>query len=128
MAQTVINNSDLHFEHETWVSELKFWMDEITSFENRLGELITRYTLRDMLQQLEHFQNEFILHRKRIGEMLEDIEQHEARIAGQSYAQQEVLDVPMAKKHKVFRTSMDTQREIYKELKKDFFRFLSEYF
>ena len=128
MKQTVVNNSDLHFEHETWVSELKFWMDEISSFENRLAELVTRYTRKDMLQQLEHYQNEFILQRKRVSEMLEDIEQHEARIAGQSYAQHEVLDVPMVKKHRIFRTSMDTHREIYQELKKDFFRFLSEYF
>ena len=84
METTVIYNSDLHFEHERWKSELLFSKDEMRSFKNRLEELVTRWTDRDVLMQLEHFQNEFILHEGRINEFLEGIEAHEHQIAGKS--------------------------------------------
>ena len=58
----VVYNSDLHFEHKQWNSELAFWEDELKTFKNRLSELVTRWTDNEELAQLEHYQNEFILH------------------------------------------------------------------
>lgn len=128
MLKTVVNNSDLHFEHRTWVSELKFWEDELETFENRLEELVDRYTDKDVLKKLEHYQNEFNLHRKRIDEMLEEIEKHEERLAGESLMGEDTaMDIPMFHTHMAFREKMETQREIYHSLKKEFFRFLTEY-
>ena len=43
METKVIYNSDLHFEHERWRSELRFWKDELRSFRNRLEELVLRW-------------------------------------------------------------------------------------
>ena len=128
MITTVINNSDLHFEHRSWESELLFWEDELNTFDHRLEELVERYTGMELLKKLEHFQNEFNLHRKRINEMREDIEKHEERLAGQSLSGEgNALDVPMVKSHMAFREKIETQREMYAGLKKAFFRFLTEY-
>lgn len=128
MLKTVINNADLHLEHRSWYSELKFWEDELGTFEHRLEELVFNYTDKDFLKRLEHFQNEFLLHRKRIGEMQESIKRHEIRLAGQSLAGEDnSLDVPMVRNHMAFRDKMEVQRDIYNTLKKEFFRFLTEY-
>lgn len=127
MEQEVIYNSNMHFEHEKWKSELFFWVDELKSFKNRLSELVVRYTAKDVLAQLEHYQNEFILHGGIIEDLLEDIEVHEIRIAGQSMVGQDVLDTALVKKHLEFRNKMETQRRIYDNLKKDFFGFLTKY-
>jgi len=127
MEKEVIYNSDLHFEHEQWRSELAFWEDELKSFNNRLKELTTRWTNKEVLAQLEHFQNEFILHGGVIEDLQEAIEEHETRIAGQSKMGEDALDTTMVKKHLEFRNKMETQRQIYADLKKEFFRFLTRY-
>lgn len=125
--QEVIYNSNLHFEHTLWKSELAFWDDEMKTFKNRLDELVTRWTDKEVLAQLEHYQNEFILHGGVIEDLQETIDEHEISIAGHTKSGHESMDVPMVNKHLELRGKMETQREIYAELKKDFFRFLSKY-
>ncbi|MCK0159140.1 hypothetical protein [Allomuricauda sp. F6463D] len=127
MKTAIINNSDLHFEHKQWKSELDFWKDEIKSFKNRLSELASRWTDKDVLAQLEHYQNEFILHSGIIEDLQVAIEKHEMNISGHSDENHESLDVAMVKNHLKFREKMETQRQIYADLKKEFFQFLSKY-
>lgn len=127
MEKEIIFNEDLHFEHRQWQSELAFWEDELKSFSNRLSELVTRWTKKEVLAQLEHYQNEFVLHDGIIDKLQEEIEVHETRIAGQSKTGQDALDTTMTKKHLEFRDRMETQRQIYADLKKEFFRFLTKY-
>lgn len=127
MGTQVIYNANMHFEHQQWKGELDFWRDELKSFNNRLSELVTRWTDKDVLAQLEHFQNEFILHGGVIENLLETIEEHEMRIAQQSKTRTDVLDTLLTKKHIEFRDRIETQRDIYSELKKKFFRFLEKY-
>jgi hypothetical protein len=127
MEKEVIYNTDLHFEHQQWWSELAFWEDELKSFNNRLSELVTRWSDKEVLAQLEHYQNEFILHNGIIDKLKETIEVHETRIAGQSQQGQDALDTELVKKHLEFRNKMETQRQIYADLKKEFFRFLTKY-
>ena len=127
MKKEVIFDSNLHFEHKRWKSELDFWEDELKSFNNRLSELVTRWTKKEVLKQLEHYQNEFILHGGVIDDMQEDIEKHEASIVGHSQMGKEILDIALVKKHLEFREHMETQRQIYADLKKEFFRFLIKY-
>lgn len=123
----VLYNEDLHFEHRQWQSELAFWEDELKSFNNRLSELVTHWTKKEVLAQLEHYQNEFVLHDGIIDKLQEEIEVHETRIAGQSKTGHDALDTAMTKKHLEFRDRMETQRQIYADLKKEFFRFLTKY-
>lgn len=127
MAEKVIFNSDLHFEHKQWCSELAFWEDELKLFNHRLDELVHRWTKKEVLKQLEHFQNEFVLHKDMIEKFCEEIEAHEARIAAQESTDSTVLDTNLVKSHIKFREKMERQRQIYAELKKDFFHFLTQY-
>ena len=127
MELEVLNNANMHFEHKIWKGELNFWQDELKSFNNRLSELVSRWTKKEVLTQLEHYQNEFVLHGSVIEELLEIIEEHEIRIAGQTKTGTDALDTQMAKKHLKFKNRMETQRHIYSELKNEFFDFLEKY-
>lgn len=117
----------MHFEHEHWRSELFFWEDELKTFKNRLSELVERYSSKEVLDQLEHYENQFVLHGAVIDDLLEEIEVHETQIASQTKYGKDALDTVFVKKHLDFRKRIETQRQIYADLKKDFFRFLSEY-
>lgn len=127
METQVLFNSDLHFEHVQWNRELSFWEDELKSFNKRLEELVTRWTDKKVLIKLEHYQNEFIVHDKRIDELQEAIEVHEIRMAALSKTDTNILDTQLVKKHIEFRNKMEIQRQIYAVLKKEFFSFLSKH-
>ena len=127
METKVIYNSDLHFEHKQWRSELAFWEDELKSFKNRLEELVNRWTDKEVLAQLEHYQNAFIRHGEVIDTLQHDINVHETDMSNHDIKDEDVLNTALVKKHVEFRNRMEIQRHIYADLKKEFFRFLSKY-
>jgi len=127
METKVIFNSDLHFEHSQWQNEILFWKDEIETFQNRLDELKDRWTDKKVLTQLDEFGTSFIAHKKHFEEYLEEINAHELNIAKHYEIHQNVIDIPDLKRHDEFREIMATERSIYGELKKEFFKFISKY-
>lgn len=127
METAIIFNSDLHFEHNQWRRELFFLEDELRSFQNRLEELVKRWTKKEMLVQLEHYQNQFILQEEVINDLQEAIQLHEISIAAANKKGKDLLDTVLVKKHIEFRNKMEVQRHIYKDLKKEFFKFLTRY-
>ena len=127
METQTVNNIDLHFEHTIWNKELLIWKDEIKFFQNRLEELVVRWTDKTMLVELEQFQNRFIIHKEKIGELMNQITSHEHNLFLQVNAEGESIDRIQYKSHLAFRKNMKTNRNIYNDLKINFFLFLSKY-
>ena len=126
METEVIYNSDLHFEHVHWSKELAFWKDELKSFNNRLSELVLRWTDNNILLQLEQFQNQFIRHRQVIDSLKDGIHTHEINMSKHFKKGEDVMDQVFVHKHMEYREHMEVQRHLYTNLKKDFFKFLSK--
>jgi hypothetical protein len=127
METKTIYNSDLHFEHQQWNKELAFWKDELKSFQNRLDELVIRWTDHEVLAKLDQFQNHFNIHKNKIDEFKENIHAHELNISKHFEANKNAIDRVHFKQHSKFREQIETQRDIYNDLKKRFFKFLSKY-
>lgn len=127
MEKETIFNSDLHFEHKQWRREILFWEDEMRSFRNRLSELALRWTDKEVLAQLEQYQNKFIIQENEIDKLEDFINLHELKISEQAKKGIDALDLTLVKKHLEIRDKIDSQRNLYSELKKNFFRFLSKY-
>ncbi|ETN94925.1 hypothetical protein [Zhouia amylolytica] len=125
--KTIIKNSDLHFEHSLWEKELLFWQDEIKSFKNRLSEIQKRWTDDTVLSALDQYENQFIIQLEKIDQLKDDIRTHEHGISNQLKANQEAIDMVGLKYHMEMRDRMETQRQIYHDLKKRFFEYLSKY-
>lgn len=127
MEKEVIFIENLHFEHRQWIEELSFWQDELKSFNKRLDELVNRWSNKNVLAQLEHFQNQFILHGEFIDNMEDVISGHETNMADHDEKGQAVINRELAKNHMKIRERMEEQRKIYADLKKEFYKFLSKY-
>jgi hypothetical protein len=127
MKTQVLYNEDLHLEHKQWNMELNFWIDELKTFENRLNELVTKWTDMEVLATLDHYQNQFYIHKAKIVELKERIEGHELSMARHYEAEEDVLDRVEISGHLQLREQMETEREMYHELKKDFYKFLTQY-
>lgn len=114
----------MEFEHQQWRGEITFWQNELISFNHRLSELITRWATRQELNQIGHYQKEFILHGQTLEDLLEIIYQQENGISANNKASLSSVGVKLSQKHNELRKQMETQRETFGELKKEFFRFL----
>ena len=127
MKEELIFNTDLHFEHETWMRELDFWRDELESFQNRLNELVMRYTDKDMYANIEKFQNQLNIHESVMNSIRNQIQMHESNIADHYKKNEDSINRDMVKKHVEIRNRMENQRDIICEMKKNLFSFLTKY-
>ncbi|MBT8393775.1 MAG: hypothetical protein HKO81_04820 [Flavobacteriaceae bacterium] len=127
MTTQVIFNSDLHFEHMQWKKELLFWKDEIKSFQNRLDEIIQKWSDDKVLAELGQFQNNFTSQNKKIRKYLNAIDSHEHNMAAHLNADEDCIDRVHMKHHEDFRDKMSNQRIIYNELKHKYYLFLTKY-
>ena len=128
MEKEILYNENIHFEHESWKRELNFWKNELNFFINHLSELVTRWISNNIHAKLEHYQNEIVLNVSAIEDLEETIKQYEVSIAKQIVIGGDYeIDSQLVKKHLELRNSIEKQRHIYEELKKDFFIFLEKY-
>ena len=119
-----ITLGDLHFEHTLWKNELNFYKDELSFLDARLSELSTKYSQQDILKQIEHFQNQFILQRDNIHNLEHKIEAHEKNLALFAHNNPTQIENHSFAGHRPFREQMEKQRAIYHDLKKEFFAFM----
>ena len=127
MKKELIFNTNLHFEHENWNRELNFWEDELASFQNRLEELAVRWTDKSVLAQIEKFQNQFLLEKEAINLIQDQIEMHETNMADHYEKNEDVLNKDLVEKHLKLRERMESERDLFHDMKKNLFRFLTKY-
>ena len=122
--QNSIHLSDLHFEHKQWNSELMFWKDEIPTFEHRLEEIVSRYTSKDVLSKLEHFQNQFMVQETNMNQIKHAINQHVKHMENDVAEHAQHLTKETIAEHDEARDKFMTQEKIFNELRHEFNRFL----
>lgn len=126
MESELIYNEDLHFEHQQWSRELDFWQDELKTFKNRLEELYSKWREKELLAKLDHYENRFKIHADKIQEFKQRIYAHELNIAQHTKVGDVSIDRVSYTYHLDFRQQIEVQREMYHELKKEFFQFLTQ--
>jgi len=115
---------ELHFEHNLWMSNMKFYRDEITVFENRLEELVQANTKIEVTSQIEHFQNQFIRQREVADELIGKCKDHDKFLAHQAMEHPIAIDHVLFADHTKLRDQVETYDKIYRELKWEFMAFL----
>ena len=126
MSSEHIYLKDLHEDHMKWLSEVKLYDEEINSFENRLEEVVTKNTNRDLLANLEHFQNALIRHKEVSDIIKHDIKKHELDLARYAEQNQTVIDRKYFEDHPELRDRVQTERKLFGELKDELKEFLAK--
>ena len=122
-----IFNEDIHFEHQQWQRELDFWEDEIKIFKNRLADIIHRSDEKGFLSTLDHFENRFRIHHTKIEGFKQRIHAHELNMSKHYEVGENSMDRVLYDYHKDFREQIQTEREMYNELKKEFYEFMTQF-
>ena len=118
---------ELHADHRLWTSNMKFYRDELTIFENRLGELVTRNAKVEVTSQIEHFQNQFIRQREVAEEIMSKCGDHEKFLVNQAINHPVAIDHVLFADHTKLRDEAETFDKIYAELKSEFMDFLRKW-
>lgn len=130
MEATKVNKEHLdvlHFEHENWVKQLKFYKDELKTYNNRLEDIAKANTGKEVMAKLESYQNKFVRQNEVIDILIHDINEHEGVLV------KSVKENPVASDHRLFedhselRDRMKTFLKIYNKLKPKFMRYLGKY-
>lgn len=124
--QAKVYLSDLHFEHLQWLSNLKFWDEELISFNKRLEEVVGRYTDIDKKAKVEHFHNRFMLHHNAINKLIKEVNQHERVMARYAERHLDSIDSVPMEDHASLRDKIETEKKLYLELKGEYYRFLTQ--
>ncbi len=118
--------SDLHFEHELWAMEVKFYREELKLYQKWLEEVAAKNTHEDVLKQVEHFQNQFIIQKNQLNVLKHQIKAHEQWLSGYAVAHPVAIDRVTFSDHAVMRENVATSKKLFTDLKAEFKRFIEE--
>lgn len=122
-----VHIDDLHFEHQQWVRELKFFKEEMGFFRNRLEEIAERYTSMDVMKELEKFQNQMYIQGNAIDTLIHDVNAHEHEISKYAEEHPVAIDHVLFKDHGPLRERIDRNRELVLQFKQEYQRFLAKW-
>ena len=123
----ILHMTELHEDHKLWKNELDFYKDELKIYTGRLEELVVKYTNKEMLAELEHFQNTFMHHNSVIDGLIDEIKEHELKFEAIVLANPVANDKVRFESHEEHEEKILSERKIYNELKTDFTKFLRKY-
>ncbi len=73
MATKHVYLTDLHVNFKLWENEVVFFQQEIGIYEGYLSEVASKWTDKEVLSELEHFQNQFIIQKNQADILAHDI-------------------------------------------------------
>lgn len=72
--------STLHHQGTDWLRELEFYKEELGILSTRLEEVVSKNTDKEVLAQVEHFQNKFIMLREQLDILKHDVNQRNEEV------------------------------------------------
>lgn len=113
----------LHEDHEEWLNALAFYEDSLKIYQNRLAEVSSKNTDKEVKALVERFQNQFVIQKEEI-----DYLKHEIRLDEQEL-QKEVEKNPTASDHRKIKDNLplrdryETFVTLFTSMKEDFNEF-----
>lgn len=117
---------DLHEENKEWLNKLAFYKDELKVMQNRVSEIASKNSAKDVLASVEHFQNQLIIQRNSIDELAHSINDHETYLVNRAKENPTAIDHRSVNDHPKMRDSFNSFEKVINELRKELNTFLSK--
>ncbi len=121
------STAHIHVMCQDWKRELKFYKSEIPFFKKRLEEVASKNTSKDILAQVEHFENKFTIMATHFDELLHDVNLKEEAIATTAAAAPKYTTVKMIEKNNEMEALIEFTAKDFNTTRKEFYAFLSKY-
>jgi hypothetical protein len=119
--------SHIHVMCKDWTRELQFYQSEIPFFKKRLEEIASDYTSKDVLAQVDHFENKFYIMNNHFDELLHDVKIKEDSLMNEAAERPKYVNVKMIEMDGKIEDLMEFTARDFSDTKKEFYQFLSKY-
>jgi hypothetical protein len=116
--------SDLHRTNREWLNLINFYRDEVRVMEKRMSEIASKNTGKEVLANLEHFQNQVIIQKAHLDDMQGDIVQLEDIISDEIKKNQTAADHRRHAIPEKLNQDMEQFRKLFYELRKNFMEYM----
>ena len=106
---------------------MDFYKDEISILKGRLEELATKNNAQDVLAEVEHFQNQFIIQRNNIDEIAHKVREHEQSLLEEIKSNPVAVDHRKVEYHAVEQDLVNSFEKVFNEVREDFNKFSSKW-
>jgi hypothetical protein len=113
-------------EHNSWIRGLDFYNQELGFLTERLQEIANDNTKDEVLQGIENYQDQFIIHQKAIDDLQNNIHQFLNGIANQIEGKGLVDERCLAEWGKL-RDEYRTEEKLFNEMRHEFYRFAEKW-
>ena len=126
--ESTVSIGQFQEELQAWKHELSSSKQQIRHFESQLEYMSTQRLPKDLLAQVEHFQNNFICQKEVIDKLRHDLPDSRHKVehifnnAVSTSSREDGTDM-----HEMLGERMDTFRKLFEDLKDEFRRFESEW-
>ncbi len=111
-------------EHQSWLSALVFYKDELNVLRERLTEIASKNTSKELLAHVEHYENSITLQQENIDILKHDINHNLTEIAKQLQTNKAgYVDNDLHKLHSEQKDRFEATEKVIGELRHDFNRF-----
>lgn len=109
--------SDLRFNIETWKRELRFHLNEMDTFQEKLEEIVQRHKDPMILIKLEVFQNRIMIEKNAISKLLHRCRNKIANINNADF--NENIDGRLQNEQRTLKDDMRTYIKLHYDLKEE---------
>ena len=123
---TIQHLQEMLAEHKEWQGKINFYKEEIIKLNAELEEFVLREKSKELLAQVEHFQNQFIMQREHLDIMRHDFKQYENAI---EHMQEHAIDKTAEGLHVLQENNSDRLlqfEKLFHELRHEFYAFLNK--
>lgn len=116
-----------HEENTSWISGLTFYQEDLLFLEKQLAEVANKYTNTDVLSQVEHYQNQFIIQRNNMDEILHSIKINEDKLIAEVNKNPIAVDHRSTPYHNEEKELYISFEKSFKQLRSEFISFLAKW-
>jgi hypothetical protein len=116
----------VHLMCEDWKRELDFFKTEITYLRKRLEEVASKNTSKDVLIEVEHFENKFRIMGIHVDELKHDVNLKNESLLKEAAEKPNYINVKMIDEDVDLIELMNDTSSDFHSTKKDFYKFLSK--
>lgn len=116
----------VHLMCEDWKRELDFFKAEINYLRKRLEEVASKNTSKDVLIEVEHFENKFRIMSIHVDELRHDVNLKNESLLKEAAEKPNYINVKMIDEDVDLIELMNDTSSDFHSTKKDFYKFLSK--
>lgn len=116
-----------HEENKKWMNDMLFFQDEIKVMERRLSEIAAKNTSKDVLSNLEHFQNQLIVQKNTIDTLKHELNIGNDAITAEIKKNGTAVDHRNVPDHTALRSQVTSFEKVYGDNKAEINRFFSKW-